>query len=178
MAQVHKWDILVKLTHWTVAVLFLSNYFLTEEGSLIHQWVGYGVAAAVVVRLMWGLIARSPSRLSAFKPSIPSAISHVKEVFSTKKDDHVGHNPAGAIMIWLMWTLLLGTAFTGWSIEQNLFGAKDIFESVHEVLANLTMIAVGIHVSAIILMTKLTKKPYLSGMTLWQRKTDKSLNKV
>ncbi len=27
MAQVHKWDILVKLTHWTVAVLFLSNYF-------------------------------------------------------------------------------------------------------------------------------------------------------
>ncbi len=82
---------------------------------------------------MWGLIARSPSRLSAFKPSIPSAISHVKEVFSTKKDDHVGHNPAGAIMIWLMWTLLLGTAFTGWSIEQNLFGAKDIFESVHEV---------------------------------------------
>lgn len=177
MAQPYKWDILVKLTHWTVAALFFCNYFLTEKGSTLHQWVGYAVVGAIAIRLIWGLIASSPARLTSFKPSIPSALAHIKETLVTKRDDHVGHNPAGAIMIWTMWTLLLSTALTGWATEQNFWGAKDSIGDFHEILANITMTAVTIHVSAVILMTKLTGNSYFSGIALWRRKANSKANK-
>ncbi|SHE97292.1 cytochrome b/b6 domain-containing protein [Vibrio gazogenes] len=163
------WDVVVRITHWTTAALFLSNYFLTEEGSQLHQWVGYIVIAVISIRLLWGLIARSPARLSAFKPSVPKALEHLKEVLVTKKDEHVGHNPAGAIMIWLMWFLILSTAITGWLSETDWFWGEDWMVEIHEFFANATMGAVTIHVCAIILMSKLTQFAYVRTM-LWRHK--------
>ncbi|MEJ2765151.1 cytochrome b/b6 domain-containing protein [Photobacterium sp. MCCC 1A19761] len=172
MASVYVWDKVVRLTHWTVAVLFLSNFFLLEEGSELHEWAGYLILVAIGVRLVWGMMTASHARLSAFKPSVPKAIAHIREVFREKRDDHVGHNPAGAVMIWVMWSLIILTALSGWSMEEKVFGNKDLMEEIHEFLANLTMIAVTLHVGAVVLMTKVTHKPYLQGM-LPRRRADK-----
>ncbi|WP_283161926.1 flagellin hook IN motif-containing protein, partial [Vibrio cholerae] len=54
--------------------LFLANFFAIEEGSDLHEWVGYVVMGAIILRLGWGGITHSPARLTAFTPSIPKAI--------------------------------------------------------------------------------------------------------
>jgi cytochrome b len=164
MTSEFKWDWVVKATHWTVAGLFFTNFFITSPGSDTHEMAGYIVIAAIVIRLLWGLITHSPARLSRFAPSIPSAIEHLKEVLHERKDNHKGHNPAGAIMIWVMWPLILGTAISGWSMETDMFWGVGWVKEIHETLASLTMLAVTIHVSAIIVMTKLVKKNYLKSM--------------
>lgn len=64
MTKPYVWDGVVRLTHWVVAALFLSNYFLTEAGSETHEWVGYFVLAALSVRLTWG---SSPIPRRAFR---------------------------------------------------------------------------------------------------------------
>ncbi|WP_432451946.1 MULTISPECIES: cytochrome b/b6 domain-containing protein [unclassified Agarivorans] len=169
MTKHYVWDWLVRLTHWTVAILFLSNFLLLEEGSELHQWAGYGVLAAIATRLVWGLITRSPARLSTFRPSIAAGIAHLKEVLVSRQDQHHGHNPAGALMIWLMWFLLIATGLSGWATQTDLFWGEEWLEKVHGLLADLCMIAVAIHVSAVIIMTKITGNPYLNGI-LWGRK--------
>lgn len=164
MTKPYTWDLFVRITHWLVAALFLANFFAIKAGSKPHQWGGYVVMGAVILRLGWGLITHSPARLTAFMPSIPKAIEHIKEVLRTKQDNHIGHNPAGAIMIWAMWILLLATGLSGRMNEWDLFWGEDWINEVHEIFANLTIAAVTVHVSAVMIMSKFTGYPYLHGM--------------
>lgn len=164
MTKPFVWDVVVRITHWTVAVLFLANFFVTEEGSDVHEWVGYIVLATVAIRLLWGMVVHSPARLSAFTPNIAKAISHLSEVLATKSDDHQGHNPAGAVMIWVMWLCLIMTGVSGWSTQLDMFWGEEWVEEVHELFANLTMVAVSIHIGAVIFMTHWTKRSYLKSM--------------
>ncbi|MFM2482052.1 cytochrome b/b6 domain-containing protein [Celerinatantimonas sp. YJH-8] len=169
MNKIYVWDWFVRLTHWIVAILFLANYFVLPKGSEPHQIAGYIVIGAVVLRLLWGLVTHSPARLSEFKPSIPKALDHIRSVIATGEDDHVGHNPAGAIMIWAMWALILITAFTGWGTQLDAFIHAKWLRETHEIFANITMLAVAVHISAIVVMTRLTHRSYVKGMW-FQRK--------
>ncbi|MZI93078.1 cytochrome B [Vibrio sp. CAIM 722] len=165
------WDALVRLTHWIVAALFLANYFILPKGSEPHQWAGYIVIVAVIIRLIWGVITHSPARLSRFKPSPRKAIEHLKEVKATHQDHHLGHNPAGAIMIWLMWALLLATGITGWGTEWSVFHHAHWLKETHETLASITMTAVAIHVAALIVMSKVTHRSYIRSMWIQKKST-------
>jgi len=164
MTKPYVWDIIVRLTHWTVAALFLANYIVTKPGGETHEWVGYIVLFALAIRLLWGLVVNSPARLSSFKPSVPQAITHLKEVLQTKSDEHQGHNPAGAVMIWAMWICLIVTAVSGWSTQLDMFWGEKWLEQFHEFFANLTMFAVAVHISAVIFMSHWTKRSYLKSM--------------
>jgi cytochrome b len=169
MAKNFQWDWLVKITHWSVAILFISNFALNEEGGDIHVWFGYSVLGLVCIRLLWGLITHSPARLSSFKPSPKAAIAHLKEVLSTKEDNHEGHNPAGAIMIWCMWLGLLATGISGWMMKTDTFWGEDWVEELHGFMANATFICVCIHVTAIVGMSHLTGNRYIQTM-LYKKK--------
>jgi len=48
--QVRVWDILVRITHWTVAIGVIANLLFTEDGSELHAYVGYTVVGLVVIR--------------------------------------------------------------------------------------------------------------------------------
>ncbi|MBY5982115.1 cytochrome b/b6 domain-containing protein [Ferrimonas balearica] len=165
MTGIYTWDRVVKSTHWLVAILFLANYFALEEGSSPHQWAGYIILLSLGIRFVWGMITNSPARLSRFPPSIRGALTHLREVYQTRSDRHEGHNPAGAIMIWIMWAGLVATALSGWSLEYSPWAEQEWLEEVHETFANITLMAVTIHISAVILMTKITGKRYIRSMT-------------
>lgn len=169
MTKDFMWDKVVRITHWSVAILFLTNYVVTEAGSEIHQWVGYCVLSCVGLRLLWGLVARAPARLSSFPPSPRHAIDHLKEVLATRKDEHVGHNPAGAIMIWCMWLGLIVTGVSGYMMETDRFWGVEWVEYVHVGAANISFACVCIHVTAIALMSRLTGRSYVRSM-LWKKK--------
>ncbi|EGR8989146.1 cytochrome b/b6 domain-containing protein [Vibrio vulnificus] len=164
MTNTFKWDWVVRATHWTVAVLFFANFFVLEEGSEWHHWAGYLILLSLSLRFAWGLVVESPARLTRFLPSVSAALTHLKEVVSDRQDKHLGHNPAGAVMIWLLWGLIIATAGSGWLTESDLFWGEEWLEEVHEVLANLTLVAVAIHVSAVIFMSKWNRKNYLKSM--------------
>ena len=70
-----RWDPVVKLTHWSIALAVLANAVFTEEASANHVWVGYGLAAILGLRLLWGLIGPAEARFGAFPPSPRRAVS-------------------------------------------------------------------------------------------------------
>lgn len=108
-----RWDPIVRVTHWSIALAVLGNAVFTEEGSSPHIWVGYGLAAILALRLLWGLVGPDEARFSAFWPSPRKAIAHVREIRAGKVTHHRSHNPLGALMVYAIWGCLLTIIATG-----------------------------------------------------------------
>ena len=102
-----RWDPIVKLTHWGIVVAVIVNALVTEEGSGWHIWVGYGLAALLALRLLWGLIGPAEARFSAFPPSPARAIGHIGEITRGEVTHHRSHNPLGSLMVYAIWACLL-----------------------------------------------------------------------
>ena len=108
-----RWDPIVKLTHWGIVAAIIGNALVTEEGSGWHIWVGYGLAALLGLRLLWGLIGPAQARFSAFPPSPGRAIAHIGEIKNGEPTQHHSHNPLGALMVYAIWATLLVVICSG-----------------------------------------------------------------
>jgi cytochrome b len=108
-----RWDPIVKLTHWGIVAAIIGNALVTEEGSGWHIWVGYGLAALLGLRLLWGLIGPAQARFSAFPPSPGRAIAHIGEIKNGGSTQHHSHNPLGALMVYAIWATLLVVICSG-----------------------------------------------------------------
>jgi cytochrome b len=82
------------------------NGVFTEGGSWPHIWVGYALAGMLVLRLLWGLVGPREARFSAFPPSLPRALAHIREIKAGKVHDQPSHNPLGALMVYAIWGTL------------------------------------------------------------------------
>lgn len=100
------WDPVVKITHWSIVTAIIANALFTEEGSGVHIWVGYALAAILALRLLWGMIGPPEARYSAFPPSPRRAIAHLRDIRVGKKEVHRSHNPLGALMVYAIWSML------------------------------------------------------------------------
>ena len=112
-APPRRWDPVVKLTHWTIVAAILANALITEEGSDAHVWVGYAVAATLILRLIWGVIGPAEARFSAFPPSPGRALAHIREIATGKRSEHASHNPLGALVVYAIWSTLAVIIVTG-----------------------------------------------------------------
>lgn len=112
-APVRRWDPIVKLTHWGIVAAVIGNALVTEEGSGWHVWVGYGLAALLALRLLWGLIGPAEARFSAFPPSPGRALDHLGDIGRGEVKHHASHNPLGALMVYAIWAVLLVVVGSG-----------------------------------------------------------------
>lgn len=108
-----RWDPIVRITHWSIALAVLANALLTEEGSGPHIWVGYGLAAILGLRLLWGLVGPAEARFAAFWPSPRKALAHLRDIRAGTVTPHASHNPLGALMVYAIWGCLLTIIATG-----------------------------------------------------------------
>jgi len=101
-----RWDVVVRLTHWGIVIAIVGNALVTEEGSGAHIWVGYGLAALLVLRLLWGFIGTREARFTAFPPSPRAALAHIRELARGRRTIHASHNPLGALNVYAIWACL------------------------------------------------------------------------
>ena len=96
---VRVWDPLVKIVRWAAVLGIALNYFVLASRKAPHRYVGYGVAAALAVRVVWGSIGSAHARFSDFVTSPRAMLSHLAAVVTQWDRRYVGHNPAGGAMI-------------------------------------------------------------------------------
>ena len=163
--QVRVWDILVRVTHWAVAAGITANLLFTEEGSELHQYVGYTVVGLVVVRLLWGLVGTRYARFSDFFPTSSRIKRHLSDLSARRMDEqHLGHNPLAAIMMLLLWAVIIGLGVSGYLMEARIFGSKDILEEIHEILANSLYSLVPLHIISAIVMSYWEQQNLIKSM--------------
>lgn len=174
------WDPIVRLFHWTVASCFLLNFFVTEEGETLHNWLGYIVLVLISIRIIWGFISfgfkgSSNARFRNFWPTKKGVHEHLISVQFGNLDQHEGHNPAGALMIITMLVLLSLLGLSGYLLKNvDYFFGSDFMQGLHGLLANLTMIAVAIHISAVVVIQKWTGVELVKPMLKGKRKINKA----
>lgn len=86
----------------------------------LHVWAGYVLGAVVLFRLLWGFIGARYARFSDFLYSPAKVAAYLRSLRKGPVAHYVGHNPAGGIMIILLF--LSATVYSGlelYAVEQN-----------------------------------------------------------
>ena len=142
------WDILVRVTHWSVAVLVLADLTVLDDDWAVHRWAGYAVLALVALRLVWGLIGPRYARFTAFPASLQAARAHLRGM-RRRREPHLSHNPLGALMAYNLWASLVVVCVTGILITSYEFWGDSLVAGLHEVSANWVLVSVGLHIAGV-----------------------------
>jgi len=150
MKTIRVWDPLVRLLHWTLVVCVLSN-LLNESGETVHRWLGYTACAVVLVRIVWGFVGTAHARFADWFPTPSRLFPYLKALLRNQAPRHIGHNPAGAVMMLALMALVLSLGATGYLMTTDAFFGEDWLEELHEGLANTLIAAVVVHIGAALL---------------------------
>jgi cytochrome b len=158
--KVYVWDPMVRIIHWSLVVAF-TVAFLTEDDALnSHVWAGYAVGILVIGRVFWGFVGPRHARFSDFVYRPGVAVRYVSDLLRFRSQRFLGHSPGGGTMVVLLLALLAATVLTGLVVyggDQQAGPLAGIvsrstgerLEKVHEVLANITVGFVFLHVAAV-----------------------------
>lgn len=150
MTEVRVWDPFVRLFHWSLAVLFAANALVVDDDGNLHQWIGYAIAALIVLRLIWGVVGTRYALFSSFPPSLSGSVEQLTDIATGRRAPHTGHTPIGGLMIYnLLFTLLVVCA-SGYLMTTDMFWGVEWPEEVHEISVTWAEISVLIHVGAVI----------------------------
>ncbi|KIU53437.1 MULTISPECIES: cytochrome b/b6 domain-containing protein [Hyphomicrobiales] len=158
------WDPLVRIFHWTVVLGTALNYFVLASGKPPHRYVGYGIAAALAVRVVWGFVGSTHARFSDFVTSPRAVLLHLAAVKARRDRRYVGHNPAGGAMVLVLMTLIALTCLTGWMQGLDAFWGVEWLQEVHALCANLIIAMAAIHVFAAIMESVLHRENLILAM--------------
>lgn len=145
--RIRVWDPLVRLVHWALVAGVAANLWLTEEGSAIHQWVGYALVALIVLRILWGFIGPWSARWRSFWPTASRLQDALRGRDSKAGQAGITHTPLGAIMMLVLLGLMFGLGLTGYMMEEtDRFWGVGWVEETHEFMANAFLFLVPLHV--------------------------------
>ena len=177
-ATVRVWDPLVRVFHWGLVAAFATAWLTADEIQPVHEVAGYTVAGLVAFRLVWGFVGSRHARFAGFVKGPGETLAYLGDMVRGTERRYLGHNPAGAAMIFALLVTLSGTAFTGWLMEEpdrlamrpampavvsaawadderEEYGergeAEGPLKEVHETLANLMLLLAALHVGGVVL---------------------------
>ena len=79
----------------------------------VHVWVGYGLVALMVFRLVWGIFGSEYSRIVSFIYPPRDTFEHLRGLLLLRPPHYVGHNPTGALMVFALTGVLIALVATG-----------------------------------------------------------------
>ena len=112
-SEVKVWDLFVRVGHWSLVVLFFTAYFTEGEPVWLHSWAGYLIFGYVVLRSIWGLVGPKHARFSDFLYAPSAVVAYLKGLFTGHAERHLGHSPAGGVMVVALLAALLLTTVSG-----------------------------------------------------------------
>jgi cytochrome b len=141
-------DPLVRIFHWSVVAGCLLNLAVFTDGKAVHRWIGYGVALALAIRLVWVFVGTRHAQFSDFAPSPAAFVTYLKALVHGKEPRFLGHNPAGTVMMLALMALLAAVSLTGWMLTLDAWWGNKALEELHDALANSILFFAGLHVAA------------------------------
>lgn len=151
------YDLPTRLFHWGFSGLFLTAFAIAkiiDDDSPVfsyHSLAGLLLGFLVMLRIIWGFAGTKHARFSGFALQPRELLNYFKDIVSGHKRRWAGHNPASSWAALTMMALALGLGITGYLMTSG--GDKEIFEDIHELLANGFMIVAIMHVLGIVLHT-------------------------
>lgn len=190
--MVKVWDVFVRFSHWAVALGFLVAFVTEDDLMILHVWAGYLVGVLVVLRLFWGVVGTKHARFTDFVAGPRTVRTYLRELIAFRAPRHLGHSPAGGAMAIALWLGLLAVVWSGmefYALDQGggplaalgataMFAAGDrsagAWEEFHEILANLVMVLVGLHLAGVIWACLVHRENLVRAMWDGKKRAEKS----
>lgn len=150
------WDIVVRLVHWSMALLLPLAWYTAEEGYLErHAQIGYALTVLLLTRLLWGFVGSRHARFSDFLRGPAGVAAYLRGSPSPTP----GHNPLGGWSVVTVW-LLLGVQLLSGMLNSDgiLFdgplyplaseAVSDTAGELHEIVFNVLIAWVVLHLLA------------------------------
>jgi cytochrome b len=210
---VRVWDVLVRFTHWAVALSFFVAYLTDDDVMTLHVWAGYVIGSLVVLRLFWGFVGPRHARFTDFVTGPRKVLTYLVDLVNFRAERHLGHSPAAGAMAIALWIGLLATVWSGLelyaveenagplasgTIEQSTAGRaasnllvlvndedndendddkagedrESAWEEIHEVLANLVLALVVLHLGGVALSSIVHRENLARSMVNGMKRTE------
>jgi len=190
------WDITIRIFHWTLVIGFTIAYITGEAESEIHAWAGYVILGLLVYRLVWGFIGTRYARFSSFLFSPGETLSYLGGLLRGKPGHYLGHNPAGALMVFALLFSLALTTVTGLVLygeegkgplaqtsviataqadddRDHNQGENEVLEELHEFFSHLTLLLVALHIGGVIVASRLEGQNLARAMVTGRKSVPK-----
>lgn len=191
--EVRVWDPFVRIAHWLLAAGVLLNW-LTDAPLWLHTWVGYLLAALVVARVLWGFVGPEHARFVSFVRGPRRVFDYLAGLVRFSSPRHVGHTPAGGAMAVALLIMIAATAGTGMANLAADRGGGPLagmiakverppripgqrrpplaIRQVHDVLANITLVLVLLHVGGVILASVAHRENLVLAMITGRKRAE------
>ena len=132
----------------------------------MHVFAGYGVAAIVALRVVWGLVGPRTALFASFVRGPRAVLAYLRGLVRGNAPRYLGHDPAGAAMVLALLLSLVATAGTGMALlaveegEGPLAGIvaagtehdgrEEVLEEAHELFAEGSLALVIVHVLGVL----------------------------
>jgi cytochrome b len=177
------WDPVVRVGHWTLVISFFTAYFTEDDLMTPHVWAGYVIGLVVCFRLIWGFVGTRHARFADFVRSPAVTFKYLADLVRHRSRRFTGHNPAGGMMIVVLLISLAGTVVSGivlYGMEESAgplaalvadyVEYEHFWEEVHEVLSNLTLLLVGLHIAGVLLSSYVHRENLVVAMLTGRKK--------
>lgn len=159
------WDPFIRIYHWSMVTIIVSNLWINEEGDPWHNWLGYIASGLVLLRVLWGFFSGPHARWSAFFPTPQRLKKFVPLMIQGREPRTLTHNPLAAVVMILMLALVLLLAVTGYMMEEiDAYFGEDWVEDLHETFSNLLLVLAGLHIGGVLLASFKHKENLILSM--------------
>jgi len=173
------WDVPTRAYHWLqaglVAGALFTGYLAPAWWLGVHVWVGYGLIALIVFRLVWGLVGSHYSRLSSFLYGRRAIVEHMRGLAAGRAAHAVGHTPLGSLMVFALVATIAAICLTGLFVlggveNQGPLAAFAGFSSgwlarrIHALLSAGLLLLIGLHLLGVFGESWLGREPLVRSM--------------
>lgn len=178
------WDRFLRFFHWSLVLCFVTAFLSGERhASMLHELVGYMLCLLLVARIYWGFKGGRYSRFASFLFPIRETLDYARAMFKGNPGHYFGHNPAGALMVFMLFgmlllifvsgTLSLGTidfdgplAFLANRVSDETSYA---FRHLHHFLTHAALVLVGLHLLGVLVGSIQHKENLVKAMITGQK---------
>lgn len=159
LQQVRIWDAPTRVFHWALALLVLAAFLTGLRGGnamLWHGRIGLAILGLLSFRLAWGFVGSTFARFAEFLPTPARIRAYLRGQWSG-----LGHNPLGALSVFLLLALLLVQVLSGLFANDDIAFNGPLYALItkplsntltglHRQLAWLIGALVGVHLAAVV----------------------------
>jgi len=167
------WDLPVRLTHWSLAILIAFAWWSAENEKIEwHMWSGYAVLFLLLFRILWGFFGSSTARFASFVTGPGRLLAYLR---NSKGWRAVGHTPLGALSVVALLGIVAAQVALGLPISDEdgiysgplnrvvSFDTAEWAHHWHHRLFTAVQLLVALHLAAI-LFYRLRGKKLVSAM--------------
>ena len=170
------WDWPIRLFHWALVICLVVLFVTVRQGWMqAHIYAGYVLSGLLVFRILWAFFGTTYARLSGFNLSFVGFFRQLASMLKGTAPHFVGHNPAGAVMIMVIVTVMALQVASGLFYTDDVFWfgpfffsapdwLLDLAANLHPRLPSLIVLLAITHILAVLYHAIRLREPLISAM--------------